>query len=105
VGQWDVHQNPVAKARNAIPYVVVAQSNLLAALPTRLVLPLSRSQVLPAELPTRMAPTFELLGEVLTLKPHQAGTLPVQSLGPVLASLADEWSVLVDALDAVISGV
>ena len=105
MGQWDVHNNPVARAREEIPYLVVVQSDLLDFLPTRLVLPLSRSKVAPLGLPARMAPTFDLLGETLTLKPHEAGAVPARTLGPAIANLRqDRWD-LVDAFDTVISGV
>ena len=40
MAQWDVYPNPVVRARDEIPYLVVLQSDLLDALPTRLVAPL-----------------------------------------------------------------
>jgi len=103
--QWDVYLNPVTRAREQIPYLVVLQSDLLDALPTRLVVPLSRSQVVSAGLPQRLAPNFEVAGERLVLKPHEAGTLPARALGAAVASLRSEAHRIVDALDAVVSGV
>jgi len=105
MAQWDVYPNPVARARELIPFLVVLQSDLLDALPTRLVAPLSRSQVVSAGLPQRLAPHFVVVGERLVLKPHEAGTLLARALGAPVASLRSEAHRIVDALDAVVSGV
>jgi toxin CcdB len=105
MAQWDVHANPSPRARERIPYVVVLQSELLAELPTRLVVPLSRSEVQARALPERLTPRFEVAGETLTLKPHETGVVPTKALGRVVASLRHDASRLIDAIDTVISGV
>ncbi len=105
MAQWDVYLNPAARAREELPYLVMLQSDLLDDLPTRLVAPLSRSTVLARGLPHRLAPQFKVAGEQLVLKPHEAGTLLARHLGPALSSLRAESHRIVDALDAVVSGV
>ena len=105
MGQWDVHLNPVAKAREQIPFLVVLRSGLLNGLPTRLVAPLSRSTVDSIGLPRRLAPDFVVAGERVVLKAHEAGTLLARQLGEPVASLRTESHRIIDALDAVISGV
>lgn len=104
MAQWDVHANPQARSGDDIPYVVVVQSDLLDLLPTRLVLPLSRTAAVAHGMPGRLAPLFDVAGERLRLKPQEAGTLPARALGPALASLRSESHRIVDALDAVVSG-
>ena len=104
MAQWDVYPNPASASRERLPYLVVLQSDLLAMLPTRLVAPLSRTQVPAGELPQRLAPVFDVAGERLVLKAHEAGVLPVRALGRPVSSLRDQSHRLVDALDAVISG-
>ena len=88
-----------------IPYLVVLQSDLLDALPTRLVAPLSRSLVAAPRLPQRLAPQFDIAGERLALKAHEAGTLFARGLGRPVASLRAESHRIIDAMDAVVSGV
>jgi toxin CcdB len=105
MAQWDVHANPQARARDDIPYLVVVQSDLLDRLPTRLVLPLSRTTAAGVGMPARLAPMFDVAGERLRLKPQEAGTLPARALGPAVTSLREQSHRIVDALDAVISGV
>lgn len=101
--QWDVYPNPAAVSRDRIPYLVVLQSDLLDVLPTRLVAPLSRSDV-EHGWPPRLAPAFEVAGETLRLKAHETGVVPARVLRGPVASLRPESHRIVDALDAAISG-
>jgi toxin CcdB len=103
--QWDVFPNPVARVREELPYLVVLQSDLLNALPTRLVVPLARSALPRRALPLRLTPEFEVAGERLVLKPHEAGIVDARSLRGAVASLRGQAHRIVDALDAVVSGV
>jgi toxin CcdB len=105
VAQWDVYVNPVARARELLPFVVVVQSDLLDGLPTRLVIPLSRSAVVPRGMPGRLVPAFDVLGEPLLLKAHEAGILLARDLRRPVMSLRDRAHLLIDAIDAVVSGV
>lgn len=103
MAQWDVYPNPTVASRDRIPYLVVLQSDLLELLPTRLVAPLSRSAV-ERGLAQRLAPSFDVAGESLRLKPHEAGVVPARALRQPVASLRTESHRIVDAFDAVISG-
>jgi len=105
MAQWDVYVNPVARSREWLPYLVAVQSDFLDALPTRLVIPLSRSQVGASALPSRLVPTFEIQGEVLALKPHEMGVMLARDLRAPVQSLRLQAHRLVDAMDAVVSGV
>jgi toxin CcdB len=103
MAQWDVYPNPVAASRERIPYLVVVQSDLLDMLPTRLVAPLSRTEV-ERGWPRRMAPTFEVAGETLRLKPHETGVVTARALRQPVGNLRPQSHLIIDALDAVVSG-
>lgn len=105
MAQWDVFPNPALASRERLPYLVVLQSDLLEGLPTRLVAPLSRTDVQRSGLPERMAPDFEIQGEHLILKAHETGVVPARVLKRPVTSLRAQAHRLVDALDAVISGI
>ena len=105
MAQWDVYLNPVARARDQIPYLVVLQSDLLDDLPTPWVAPLSRSRVDAPTLPRRLAPDFLIVGERLVLKPHETGPLTARSLGKPVANLRTDAQRIIDELDAVVGGV
>lgn len=105
MAQWDVVPNPAASSREHIPYLVVLQSDLLDQLPTRLVAPLSRSGLAAPQLPQRLAPEFRIRGERLVLKAHETAVVPARALPPPVDNLREQSHLLVDALDAVISGI
>jgi len=105
VAQWDVYANTSASSRDEVPYFVDVQSDLLRGLPTRFVVPLVRPQRRLPGLPPRMSPQFEIEGSQVLLVPQEAGAVDERMLKRPLASLRTESHRIVDALDAVVSGV
>ena len=103
MAQWDVYQNPSERARGELPFVVDVQSDLLAGLRTRLVVPLAAEMT--PKLPPRMCPRLDVGARRLQLLPQEAGAVPAHSLRSPVVSLRVEQHRIVDALDAVISGV
>ncbi len=105
MAQWDVFANPSPRMREALPYVVVLQSDLLDELGTRLVAPLARHMPAPTSMTTRLSPKLEVQGEWLTLLAQEIAPVEARSLRLALGSLRTEAHRIVDALDAVVSGV
>ena len=81
------------------------QSDLLRRLPTRLVVPLAPLQASAPGLPKRMAPRLRLAGRELVLVPHEAGAVQAKVLRKRVATLRAQARLIVDALDALVSGV
>jgi toxin CcdB len=104
MAQWDVYVNPSARARAELPFLVVLQSDLLGSLLTRFVAPLARSDGGAVDLPTRLAPVFQIDGESVVLLPQEAGALDARLLRMHVASLRGESHRIVDAFDALLSG-
>jgi toxin CcdB len=103
MAQFDVHQNR-GRNRVAIPYVVAVQSSRLDSLPTRLVIPL----VLPSpsyRRDPRLAPALMVEGREVVLHAWEMQAVPLNALGPVVASLADDNAAaqIIGAIDEVIS--
>ena len=105
MAQWDVHPNPNPRARDDLPYLVDIQSDLLSGLRTRLVVPCAPALLAQPGLPRRMSPEFVVAGRRLLLVPQEAGAIDVGALPRPVASLRAQSHLIVDALDAVISGV
>jgi toxin CcdB len=105
VAQYEVYANPNPRSREKVPYVVDVQSDLLSALRTRLVMPLTRVAVDLPYPPRRLAPQFTVGGERLALAPQATAGLDARLLKQPVASLAAHAGEIRDALDAVISGV
>jgi toxin CcdB len=104
MAQFDVYPNPSPAQRAFYPYVVVMQNDQLERHSTRWVLPLTRMKNVPTDLPRRLAATVEIDGEALHLAAHLGAPLPARLLNQPILNLRDQAAVLIDALDAVISG-
>lgn len=105
MAQYDVYINPSAASRERVPYVVDIQSDLLADLRTRLVMPLTRVGVELKQTPRRLAPLLVVEGERLLAQPQLTAGLELRHLKKPVTSLAGHAGELRDALDAVISGI
>lgn len=88
--QFDVHHNP-GRQREAIPYVVVLQTDRLSRSATRFVAPLVRQSAAPVEV-HYLAPRFIVDGTAVVLDVFNLATIPADRLGPPAASLADDES-------------
>jgi toxin CcdB len=102
--QFDIHRNP-GRGKADIPYVVVVQSAYYDRQRTRLVAPLVINDgAVEWRYPGRM-PHFIVEGRRVVLDPLLMQAVPSTSLGPVVASLADDNSAvaIITAIDEVIS--
>lgn len=104
MAQYDVFPNPSSSAASGIPYVVVIQSDLLDALATRMTIPLA---VLDAttKVPTALCPVINVNGQRLHALAHYTAPLPAKHLRRPIDNVASQCSVLVSAVDAVLSGI
>jgi toxin CcdB len=105
MAQYDVYANPNPRSRDAVPYVVDVQSDLLDGLPTRLVMPLSREGVMASGLPRRLVPVLSVDGEALALHAHQSAGIDARLLKRRVISLRHHAAEIRDALDSVVSGI
>jgi toxin CcdB len=105
VAQWDVFVNPSPRTREAIPCVLVLQGDLLDALSTRLVAPLAREAPAPVGVTGRLTPRLIVAGMELVLVVHEAAPIDARSLRQLVGNVRDSAHLVIDALDAVVSGV
>jgi len=103
--QFDVFENPTVVQREGFPFLVVLQSDHFDQFTTRFVMPLARGKLFTRALPRRLSQTVQVKGEALYPAAHLCGTLPARVLKKPVSSLRAEARVLMDALDAVVSGV
>lgn len=104
MAQYDVFPNPSGSATAGIPFVVVIQSDLLDALPTRMVMPLALLDFA-GKVPKALCPEITVKGQRLHVLAHYAAPLPAKVLRRSVDNVAAQSSVLVSALDAVLSGI
>ncbi|HLO77924.1 MAG TPA: CcdB family protein [Magnetospirillum sp.] len=103
MAQFDVYRNPVGAMVN-VPFVVDVQSDHLARMPTRVVVPLGRPDAL-LQAVRRLNPVLDVDGESLILITEQASALPARVLGRKVASLAEHRNDIIAALDLLFNGI
>lgn len=97
--QFDVHR--LAKAPGL---VIDCQSDLLADIGSRFVVPLVPRSATPPPA-QRLNPIFEIDGVEHVMLTQAAATLRRQDLGPVIVTLADRDREIMNALDFLLTGV
>ncbi|MEI8095062.1 MAG: CcdB family protein [Spirochaetales bacterium] len=101
--QFDICTNLNPNTRGLYPYLLILQHDVVAALATRVVAPLTRATctVLPIG---RLHPTVALAGDTYLVVMHELASVPMTVLGPVQASLKSRRDEMVAALDLLFVG-
>ena len=100
--QFDVHRN-VGRHKEAIPFVVVVQSAQFDSYRRRVVVPLVRASKIGKISYAAFNPAFKVRGISVVLHPLEIVSVPLDQLGDVVASLADESQSIVSALDELLT--
>ena len=103
MAQFDVYENPSESAVRGIPFVVVVQSDLLDALATRMTIPLATVEFANKS-PEKLCPVVMVNGQRLHALAHYTAPLPTRTLRQRVGNLAPQASVLIAAMDVVVSG-
>ena len=101
--QFDLYRNPSPRSREDIPLLLDVQSDLLAALNTRVVIPLSRGKGLAGI--ERLMPEVTVEGEKLLLLTPQMAGVARRELGEPVGSLAHLRLEIIAAIDLLITGI
>lgn len=101
--QFDVLDNPISRARLALPFVAILQSDLADTGRERVVAPLAPSAAMPA-LAGRLIPIVRVANRDYALLVPSLTALPATDLRHVVASLADDRERILAALDDLFVG-
>jgi len=104
MAQYTVHENASARTRKEIPFLVDVQSELLAILATRVVVPLYRPRAVGAKAMTRLTPTVEFQGEDLVAMVPELAGIPTRELGKPVGDLLAVRNQLLQAIDLLLTG-
>ena len=99
--QLDVHRNP-GRNKTVIPFVVVVQSNQFREAARRVVVPLVAASAFGSP-DSDVGPHFAIDGRTVVLDPLQIANVPLDALGPTVASLTGEGDRVMRALDILLS--
>ncbi|NIJ39106.1 toxin CcdB [Sphingopyxis panaciterrae] len=97
MAQFDVHESRLGEL------LLDCQSDLLSHFSTRFVIPLMSEQT--ARTLPRLHPVFSIDGTQHILATQLASAVDIEDLGPKIASLADQRSDILNALDVLLTGV
>ncbi len=101
--QFDLYRNANPRTHEAIPLLLDVQSDLLASLNTRMVIPLSRAKGLAGI--NRLMPEVRVGDETLLLLTPQMAGIARRELGEPVGSLAHLRLEIIAAIDLLITGI
>jgi len=101
--QFDLYRNTNPRTSEVIPLLLDVQSDLLASLNTRMVIPLSRAKGLTGI--NRLMPEVSVGDETLLLLTPQMAGIARRELGEPVGSLAHLRLEIIAAIDLLISGI
>jgi toxin CcdB len=103
VRQFDVLANPISRARRALPFVMILQSDLIETGRDRVVAPLAPSAAMPP-LAGRLIPVVTLRENAYALLVPSLTTMPAADLRQVIAHLVSDRDRIMAALDYLFLG-
>jgi toxin CcdB len=103
--RFDVFRNPNAASAKHVPFLLVVQSELLEELPTRVVVPLTKTAALKAKPATLLNPEFAIESTNVAMLTQQVGAVASSQLKKLVANLESEREIIVRALDFLFSGI
>ena len=105
MAQFGVHRNANPASREAYPLLLDVQSDLMADLRTRVVIPLCRLTAMNGAPVTTLMPVCAVAGEDYVVLTPQLAAIAERELGPAVESLAVHRDAIVAALDLLLTGV
>ena len=103
--QFAVYRNPNPETTADYPLLLDVQSDLIAELGTRVVVPLCPAEATKGKLLRTLTPVFEVAGEQYVMLTPQLAGIPVRRLGTKVADLTQHRDEIVAALDLLITGI
>ena len=105
MARFEVYRNPDQTRVADVPYLLDVQCDLLAALDSRVVIPLRRvDRFSSVGLPKNLAPIFEIEGLACFLETPKLAAVPVRILKTPVASLAQSSAAIVGAMGFLFQG-
>jgi len=98
MARFDVYANPDSEESRTIPYYLDVQSDFVNGLKTRVVVPLRKSELLPARA-ENLNPEFELAGQRVVMDTAALGSVPAAAFRRPVASLTLQQLSILNALD------
>jgi toxin CcdB len=103
--QFSVHKNPNPDSKATYPYLLDIQSDLMADLGTRVVVPLSLATAMQGKVIKTLMPTFKIDGKNYVMLTPQLAGISRKQLGAIVEDLSARRDQIISALDLLITGI
>lgn len=105
MSQFSVHRNPNPDTNAATPFLLDVQSDLMAELGTRVVVPLRPASTMRGALIKTLTPVFKVDGKQYAMITPQLAGISTKKMGAKIADLAGHRNEIIAALDLLITGI
>ncbi len=103
MAQFDVFENPNEETKQAIPFLLDLQTDLLDVLSTRVVAPLIAASAMGKAI-KHLNPQFTIRNITVFMSTPELAGISVQSMGEKVSSLRDQRHEIIAALDFLFTG-
>lgn len=103
MAQFDVYENPSPETKKSVPYLLDVQTDLLANLTTRVVVPLLKVSAM-GKAAKHLNPQFKIGRTSVVMSTAELAGVGLHVLGEKVASLKERRSEIIAALDFLITG-
>ena len=103
MAQFDIYENPNEETKQAVPYLLDIQADLLDTLATRVVVPLIAVSAMVRAI-KHLTPRFTVKHSTVFMSTAELAGVPVRSLGEKVGSLKDKRNEILAALDFLFTG-
>ena len=105
MSQFALYQNNDSNTSTAYPYFVDVQSELLDTLNTRLVIPLTRVDLLEKKAPSHLCPIIHIDQGDFVILTHQMASVPTKLLSEPVNELSSFRNEIIAAIDFLVTGI
>ena len=105
MAQFDVYVNPSKQTRNAYPFILDIQNELIEDIATRIVVPLGIAEKFRNEDMKGLTPKIEFEGTDLLILIPQIASIPAKVLKEPIGTLVHLRGEIISALDFAITGI
>lgn len=105
MSQFSLYKNNDKRTATAYPYFVDVQSELLDTLNTRLVIPLTPTELLEKKAPSHLCPVIHIDEGDLVILTHQMASVPTKILREPVNDLSIFRDEIISAIDFLITGI
>lgn len=105
MAQFGVHRNPNSQTKALMPYLLDVQSDLLADIGTRVVVPLCLASAMKGKLVRTLMPVFQIDNKSYAMLTPQLAGIERKRIGPEVVNFSGNRNQIIAALDLLLTGI